>query len=117
MFAGTMMIMIGAFQALEGLVAILDDDFYVSVSDYAFDLDSTAWGWAHLIIGVLVAVAGFFLFAGSPVAAGVAVALAGLSAIANFLFVPYYPFWSLLIVAINVFVMWAIVRSGVFQRP
>ncbi|RIQ36954.1 hypothetical protein DY240_01355 [Jiangella rhizosphaerae] len=115
-FAGTVMIMIGVFQALQGLVAIMDDEFFVTVENYTFGVDLTAWGWVHLILGVLVALAGGYLFTGSAVAGGVAVVLAGLSAIANFLFIPHYPFWSLLIIAIDVVVIWAIVRSGVFQR-
>ncbi|SDU73117.1 DUF7144 family membrane protein [Jiangella alkaliphila] len=114
-FAATMMIIIGVFQALEGLAAIIDDEFYVVLPNYTFDLDITAWGWVHLIIGVLIALAGFFLFTGSSVAGGVAIGLAAVSAISNFFFIPYYPFWSLLIIAINVFVIWAIARSGILS--
>ncbi|TDE03388.1 DUF7144 family membrane protein [Jiangella asiatica] len=114
-FAATMMIMLGVFQALQGLVAIIDDDFFVVLPNYTFDLDISAWGWTHLIIGVLVAVAGFYLYTGSAVAAGVAIGLAGISAISNFFFIPYYPFWALLIIAIDIFVIWAIARSGIFD--
>ncbi|PZF81290.1 DUF7144 family membrane protein [Jiangella anatolica] len=115
-FAATMMIMIGVFQALEGLAAIIDDDFYVVLPNYTFDLDVTAWGWVHLIVGVLIAVAGFYLFTGSAVAGGVAIALAMVSAISNFFFIPYYPFWSLLIIALCVFVIWSVARSGILSR-
>ncbi len=114
-FAATMMIIIGVFQALEGLAAIIDDEFYVVLPNYTFDLDVTAWGWVHLILGIVIALAGFFLFTGSSVAGGVAIGLAGLSAISNFFFIPYYPFWSLLIIAIDVFVIWAIARSGILS--
>lgn len=114
-FAATMMIMIGLFQAFQGLAAIINDEFYVVVSDYAFDVDLTAWGWIHLIVGVLVVIAGFALFSGSTVAGVVAIALAGLSAIANFFFIPYYPFWSLLIIGLAVYVIWAITRSGILE--
>lgn len=115
-FAATMMILLGMFQAFEGLVGLFDDDFYATTSAYAYDLDVTAWAWIHLIAGILLLIAGFALFGGSPVAAGIAMAMAGLAAIANFLFLPYYPVWSIVIIALSVFVMWSIVRTGVFQR-
>jgi hypothetical protein len=115
-FAATMMILLGMFQALEGLTGLLDDDFYAAVPAYTLDLDVTAWAWIHLIAGILLVITGFALFSGSPVAGGVAVALAGLAAIANFVFLPHYPGWSLLIVALCVVVIWSIIRSGVFLR-
>jgi hypothetical protein len=113
--AATLMIMVGLFQAFQGLAAIINDEFYVVVSDYAFDVDLTAWGWIHLIAGVLVMIAGFGLFSGSKVAGVVAIILAGLSAVANFFFIPYYPFWSLLIIALAIYVIWAITRSGILD--
>ena len=111
-FAGTIMIMVGVFQSIAGLVAIFDDDFYVITRNYTFDLDVTAWGWIHLILGIVVLLAGFALLAGRAWAAIVAITLAVLSAVANFFFIPYYPFWSLLMIALAVFVIWAITRPG-----
>lgn len=114
-FAATMMIMIGAFHAFLGLAAIINDEFFVVVNDYAYDVDLSAWGWIHLIAGVLVALAGFFLFSGSTAAGITAIVLAGLSAVANFFFVPYYPWWSLLMIGLAVFVIWAVCRSGILE--
>jgi hypothetical protein len=111
-FAGTMMILIGVFQIIAGLVAIIDDDFYVVGPNYTYDLDVSAWGWIHLIIGIVVVMGGFGLFARKPWAGVLAIGLAVLSAIANFFFIPYYPFWSILMIAIAVFVIWAITRPG-----
>ena len=111
-FAASAMLIIGCWQAIMGLAAIIDDDFYVVTSNYAFDIDTTAWGWIHLIVGVLVALAGLALFAGQTWAAIVAAVLAGLSAVINFFFIPYYPFWSLLIIALDVWVIWALTRPG-----
>ena len=111
-FAGTMMIMLGIFQVLNGIAAIANDDFFVVTRNYAFDLDVTAWGWFHLILGVVAVLSGFFLFAGRTWAAAVAVAIATLSAILNFFFIPYYPWWSLLIIALDVWVVWAVTRPG-----
>jgi hypothetical protein len=113
--AATVMIMIGVFQIIQGLAAIIEDEFFVVLPNYAYEVDVTAWGWIHLILGVIVALAGFFLFSGSAVAGVVAIVLAGLSAVANFFFIPYYPFWSLLIIAIAVYVIWSIGHAGVFD--
>jgi hypothetical protein len=112
MFAAIMMIMVGIFQALQGLVAIFENEFYVATRNYLFEFDATAWGWIHLILGLVVAFAGYGLLSGRTWARAAAITLAVLSAIANFLFIPYYPFWSLLIIILNVFVIWAVAAHG-----
>jgi hypothetical protein len=112
-FAATMLVVIGVFQIIAGLAAIFDDDFYVVTQNYVFDLDVTAWGWIHLIIGILLVVTGYFLFARATWAAGVALGLAVLSAVANFFFIPYYPFWAILEIGLAVWVIWALTRPGV----
>jgi hypothetical protein len=115
LFAATMLTIIGTFQAIMGLVGIIDDNFYVVSSRYTFDLDTTAWGWIHLILGILVMSTGLGLF-GRRVWAGVtAIAIVSLQAVANFFFVPYYPFWSLLVIALDVWVIWALTRPGAIR--
>jgi hypothetical protein len=114
-FAATMMILNGTFQAFQGLAAIINDEFFVRVGEYAFNVDVTTWGWIHLILGIVVAVAGFYLFTGSATAGVIAIILASLSALSNFFFIPYYPFWSMLIIAIAFFVIWAVTRAGVLR--
>jgi hypothetical protein len=112
LFAAIMMIMVGVFQALQGLIAIFENEFYVATRNYLFQFDATTWGWIHLILGLLVAFAGYGLLSGRTWARAAAIALAVLSAISNFLFIPYYPFWSLLIIALDVFVIWAVAAHG-----
>jgi hypothetical protein len=112
-FAAVMMIMIGIFQAIAGIAAIANDEFFVITENYTFDLDTTAWGWIHLILGVVVALAGFALLRGAAWAGVVALVLAMLSAISNFFFIPYYPFWSLLMIALACWVIWALTRPSV----
>lgn len=114
-FAAMMMVLVGLFQFFQGLAAILNDKFFVVIENYAFELDLTAWGWIHLILGVILVASGLFLFAGSAVAGAVAVVMAGLSALANFFFIPYYPFWSIVMIALAIYVIWAITRAGVFD--
>jgi hypothetical protein len=112
LFAAIMMIMVGVFQALQGLIAIFQNEFYVATRNYIFQFDATTWGWIHLVIGLLVAFAGWGLLSGRTWARVVALTLAVLSAIANFLFIPYYPFWSLLIITLDIFVIWALAAHG-----
>jgi uncharacterized membrane protein len=114
-FAATMMVMIGVFEVITGLVAIFNDEFYVVARGYTFDLDTTAWGWIHLILGALLVLAGFGLFARATWAGIAALFLAVLSAIENFFFIPYYPFWSLLIIGLNVWVIWALTRPSAIR--
>jgi hypothetical protein len=114
-FAATVMVMTGAFQAITGLVAIVDDEFFVAVRRYTFNLDLTTWGWIHLILGLAVAVAGFALFTRTVWAGIAALFLAVLSAINNFFFIPYYPFWSLLVIALDVWVIWALTRPSAIR--
>ncbi len=111
-FAAAMMIVIGVFQAIEGLVAIFDDDWYVVTRHYTFDLDVTAYGWIHLILGIVILLAGCALFAGKVWGGVLAIFLAILSAIANFFFIPYYPFWSITIIALCIWVIWSVTRPG-----
>jgi hypothetical protein len=114
-FAASILLMIGIFQIIAGLVAIFDDDFYVVTRNYTFDLDTTAWGWLHLIIGILMVAIGWSLFSRAAWAGVAAIVIAILSAIDNFFFIPYYPFWSILIIALNVWVIWALTRPGAIR--
>ena len=107
-FAGALMIVAGTYHALAGIAALARDRVYVSTPDYVYSFDLTGWGWVHLLLGVLVAVAGVAVLGGQPWARVVGIVLAALSLIANFLFVPYYPIWSLLIIALDVAVIWAL---------
>lgn len=114
-FAAVLMVLVGLFQFFQGLAAILNDQFFVIIENYAFELDLTTWGWIHLILGVILVASGLFLFAGNAAAGAVAVVLAGLSAVSNFFFIPYYPFWSMVMIALAVYVIWAVTRAGVFD--
>ena len=112
LFAGIMMIMVGCFQFFEGLVAVVNDTFYVATRNYVFQFDATTWGWIHLIFGLIVAFAGWGLLSGRTWARVVAITVAVLSAIANFLWLPYYPFWALTLITLDVFVIWAVAAHG-----
>jgi hypothetical protein len=116
-FAGLLMIMSGVFEALTGLVALFANEFYVSTRRYLFQFDATSWGVIHLLFGALVTVAGFAVLAGKTWGRVVGIVLVGLSAVANFACLPYYPFWSLAVIALDVIVLWALATQGRDVRP
>ncbi|MCZ4122271.1 DUF7144 family membrane protein [Streptomyces sp. H39-S7] len=107
-FAAIMMIFSGAMAILEGISAIAKDDLFVRTTNYAFAFNLTSWGWIHLIVGIVVLLAGCALFSGALWARGVGIVLAGLSLIANFMWVPYSPFWAIILIAIDIFVIYAL---------
>jgi hypothetical protein len=111
-FAAVMMMVIGVFQIIAGLTAIFKDDIFVFAGDYIFKFNVTAWGWIHLIGGIIVLLAGFYLLSGRLWAIIVGIVVASLSAIENFMSIPYYPVWSILIIAIDIVVIWALAVYG-----
>lgn len=111
-FAALMMIMMGFWHGMAGLVALLENEFYVVGSEYVFQFDVTTWGWVHLILGVLILLAGISLFSGAVWARTIGVILAVVSALAAFAWIPYYPIWGILIAAAAVFVIWALTAHG-----
>jgi hypothetical protein len=112
-FAGVMMVLLGCFQAIEGLVAVFDDGFYhVTQGGLVLDVDYTAWGWTHLLLGALIIICGVGVLNGNAAARAVGVLLAGLSALANLAFIAAYPIWSVLIIAIDVLVIYALIVHG-----
>jgi hypothetical protein len=108
LFAAVFMFVGGTFQALEGLAAILNDDFFAAVDDYAYDIDVTAWGWMHLIVGIILALTGLFLLSGSLLARMVALFIVVVAAIINFIHIPYQPLWSIVLLVINGAIIWAL---------
>jgi hypothetical protein len=111
-FAAVMMMIIGAFHAVAGLAGIIENEFYVATRNYILEFDVTTWGWIHLIGGIILILAGFGLFSGAVWARTVGVILAGISALASFAFIPYQPVWSIVIIALDVFVIWALTAHG-----
>jgi hypothetical protein len=111
-FAAVMMILSGALNAMHGLVAIFNDEWVVFGNRANLYFDLTTWGWIHLGLGIAVVLAGFGLLSGNILARAIAVLLAGASLIANFLYMPAYPVWALTIIAIDVFVIFAVTAHG-----
>jgi hypothetical protein len=113
LFGAMLLIMMGSFQAIVGLVALLDDSYYaVRPSGLVVDVDYTVWGWVHLVIGLVALAAGIGLTSGATWARVLGITVAVCSAVVNFAFVAAYPFWSVLVIAIDVLVIYAIASHG-----
>ena len=108
LFAGVIMIITGVFSAMEGVVALARNEIFVATPRYLFAFDLTTWGWIQVILGLVVLAAGVGVLTGQLWGRLVGITIAVLSMLANFAFIPYYPVWSLLIIALNVFVVWAL---------
>ena len=117
-FAGCLLLLVGAFNVIVGLVALFNGTVLVAGAAGALLFDLTGWGWVHLVVGVLLLLVGGGLFTNSTAARMAGIVLAGLNAIAQLAFLPVYPAWSLLIIALDVVVLWAIlVHGGEVELP
>ena len=112
MFAAAMMAVIGGFHIITGIAALVEDDFFVLTRSYVYEFDVTTWGWIHLIAGIVVFIASFGLLTGNALARTVGVLAAIASMIANFMWLPWYPIWSVVIIALDIIVIWALTFHG-----
>lgn len=116
-FAGTIMLMLGAFHAIAGFVALFQDEyFFVDKDGLVVTADYTAWGWTHIIFGIVIAAAGAGLFTGAMWSRIVAVIVALLSSIVNLAFLSAYPLWAAIMIALDVLVIYAVTVHGNFDR-
>jgi hypothetical protein len=112
-FAGFMLMMVGSFHIIQGLVALFRDEvFLVGTRGLVVNVDYTAWGWVHLVGGALAIATGVGLLAGQKWARVLAVVVAFASAAINMAFLPAYPVWSAIVIAIDVLVIWAVTVHG-----
>lgn len=102
------MIFGGLMSLFAGISAVYKNAVFRSTGDYTFAYNISSWGWIHVALGAVIIVAGFALFTGAMWARVVGVVLAGLGALSNFLWIPYQPFWALAVLAIDIFVIWAL---------
>ncbi|MEV6179616.1 hypothetical protein ACIHAR_35485 [Streptomyces sp. NPDC052016] len=107
-FAGVLMLVHGVLAIFQGIAAIAEDDVYARIGDYVYEINLTGWGWILLILGVVLAVTGWGILKGADWARVTGILLASLSLILQFLFLPYAPVWSIVLIAIDVFVIWSL---------
>lgn len=108
-FAGVLLLVGGVLAILEGIVGIARDSVYVVArGGYVYDFNVRAWGWIHLALGVIAVLVGLGLLQGAAWAKYLGIGIASLSMVANFMFLPYQPAWSLIMIAIDIFVIWSL---------
>jgi len=112
-FAAVMMVLLGTFHIIQGLVALFQDEYFlVGKAGLTVHVDYTSWGWVQIIAGIIVLAAGFGLFTGRYWARTIAVVLALVSAVVNVGFLAAYPIWSTMMIAVDILVIWALVVHG-----
>ena len=112
-FAGAMMVVAGIWHGLIGLAGLAHDTLLVPVEGYVYAVDLSAWGWAHVFLGVALAALGVAVHRGLPWSRLTGFLVVGVSLLVNFLFIPYHPAWSVLVIALDV----AIVLALAMGRP
>lgn len=111
-FAGVMMMIGGSLQFMHGLIAAVNDEWVVWGNRGSLYLDLTTWGWVNMVIGVVVFLSGLGVLSGNVLARAVGVVLASISLIANFLFLPAYPVWAVVVITLDVLVIYALTVHG-----
>jgi hypothetical protein len=111
-FAGVLMVIGGALWAIQGFIAIFQNDVVIFGEEGALFLNVTGWGWVHLILGLLLLLSGILVMRGNLFGRTMAVILASLSIIVNFIWLPVYPVWAIVVIAIDVFILYAVIVYG-----
>jgi hypothetical protein len=110
-FAGVLLAMLGGFHILQGLSAVLKDDIFVKGADYTYKIDLTTWGWITMLLGAIAVLVGIGILKGQVWAASAGIGFAVLSALAQFAFLPYYPVWSMILIAMDILIIWALAKQ------
>ncbi|KAB1148193.1 hypothetical protein F7R91_09820 [Streptomyces luteolifulvus] len=122
-FAAVMLMIAGLLDIFRGIMGIAEDDVFVATRNYVFEFDLTGWGWIHVILGAVAVIVSLGLFQAAMWARVIGVGIAGLIIIANFLDLPYYPVWSIVMIAMSGFIIWALcvarqdVTADSFEQP
>ena len=111
-FAGFMMIMMGGWWIISGLVGLFNSEFYVVTLRWIFQFDISTWAWIHLIVGSIILVAGILLFQGAVWARTVGVIIAVIAGLLSFAWLPYYPIWAILFIVVSIAIIWALTAHG-----
>jgi hypothetical protein len=115
-FAAVTLLVSGVFQILMGIVGVRNRGFFASVGNYTYAFSVHRWAWVDIVGGAIVALVGLGLFSGALWARSLGTAIAALSMIGNFFLIPYYPIWTLLIIALDLFVIWSLATATIEGR-
>ncbi|MDY6809198.1 MAG: hypothetical protein SW127_09295 [Actinomycetota bacterium] len=106
--AAILLLVGGVLELLQGISAVAEDELFVVGPEYIYQLDLTAWGWIHIVLAIIAIAIAIGLFTGATWARVGAICIASLSIIINFLWLPYFPWWSILVIAIDLVIIWAV---------
>lgn len=107
--AAIILVAAGLLSLLQGIAAVAKDELFVAGIEYTYEFDLTTWGWIHIVVGVLAVAIGLGLFTGAMWARVAGLIIAAISIVINFLWLPYYPLWGVVVIALDLVIMWAIV--------
>lgn len=108
-FGGVVMTIIGGFAIIEGFFALFSPTYVTLTGETILAFDLTAWGWLHLLLGVLVLATGLALVGSAPSwARGTAIVLLALNTIVQLAYMPAYPIWSLVLIVLDIIVIFAL---------
>jgi hypothetical protein len=105
---GILLCLVAVFQILAGIVGLAKDEVYVRGLNYTFQFDVSTWGGIHLVIGLVALGTGIAIVLGESWGYVLGIVIASLSALANFTSIPLYPFWSIVIIAFDILIIWAL---------
>ncbi|MDK0519267.1 hypothetical protein [Streptomyces sp. ML-6] len=108
MFAGVLLLVDGAFGVIKGIAGIASDEVYTRIGSYTFEFSVAAWGWIHLVVGIVLGFVGWGILRGALWARATGVVIAAINLIVNFVWLPYHPVWAVISIAIDTFVIWAL---------
>ncbi|WP_067897943.1 DUF7144 family membrane protein [Nocardia vaccinii] len=106
--AAILLLTVGLLSLLQGISAAVKDNLFVVGVNYTYEFNITAWGWIHIVLGILLILSALGLMTGATWARVTAIIIAALSLLGNFLWLPYYPLWSILVIALDIVVIWAV---------
>ena len=110
-FAAALLAVIGFFNLLDGIAAIANSHVFIAGARFVVG-DLRTWGWVMTIFGAVQLLAAAGVWTGNQLARWFAVAVVGLNAIGQMFFIPAYPFWSLVIIAVDVVALWGLCAYG-----
>ncbi|SEM34431.1 DUF7144 family membrane protein [Streptacidiphilus jiangxiensis] len=114
-FAGVLLLINGTLGILQGASAVSKDKIYIATARYVYQFDLTGWGWVQIALGAVAVVVGVGLLADQTWARWAGIVIAALSLVGQFLWLPYYPFWAIVVMAIDVFIIWGLTRPSMVR--
>jgi len=110
LFAGWALELSGTLSILLGVVGVTRDTIFSS-PDYTYEFSLTAWGWIHIVVGIGLVAAGLGVLLGKSWGTGAGAALGAISLITQFMFIPFYPLWSISVMTLDIVAVWTLARA------